>query len=264
MLVGAVDSRRARLELAEIAILLEMPLIDLAVAAGSDQFVARAQVSWFAVNGIDPLDSWSLKDWSLIEQKQSCGKETMRDDSRPAVASASGMLAAAIGTAEIRKLLAGDWSSLGTEIRVDLNHTFARRSKLPEYGYSPLHGMSKIEQIQQSYRVRTLGDLVYRVNQHLGQGAKVMLNREISTFYCGQCEHFDHSPGPAGDDRNCAICGRHLIAAEPVAFLSQETLGTLANVSVGCLGVNRDLLRVTKNNGSKDVWIQYEERLDDE
>lgn len=259
VLVGAVDSRLARFELARIAVLLRLPLIDLAIATRAHDFVARAQVSWRVINGIDPLNAWSLRDWNLIEQKQSCGKAALHDDKRPIASSISGMLAAAIGLTEIRKLLSGDRESLGTEIRVDLKTYTIRRCVLPASGLSPLAGKRPITKPPKRCKVRTLGALVCEAEKLAGADASVVLRRDISTrFYCPQCQHVDYVPGPA-EEKSCAVCGERIVALEPISTLCRMTFGPQDRIAVGCLGAKRDILRVMANNGSEDFWLEYEE-----
>lgn len=129
ILVGAVDSRRARKELAETAVALDVPLVDLAIAGSPDQLIARAQTTWTSVDGVSPLEMWSATDWQLIEEQVSCSASN--DDGKHPVSSAiSGALAAVLGLTQIKKLLAGDVSDIGWVIRIDLNTSSLIRSRL--------------------------------------------------------------------------------------------------------------------------------------
>ena len=81
-LVGAVDSRRARYELAEAAMWLGMPLVDLGIPAAGPP-AARVQVTWRAMRPIDPLNAWSVQDWNLLEQVNPCGPISQNRDDGP-------------------------------------------------------------------------------------------------------------------------------------------------------------------------------------
>jgi hypothetical protein len=109
VLVGAVDSRHARYELAEAAIWLGMPLIDLGIPAAGPP-AARVQVTWWPMQAIDPLNAWSALDWSLLEQPQPCGSPSADQEDRPLASSVSGAVAASLGAAALRKLLSYDTS----------------------------------------------------------------------------------------------------------------------------------------------------------
>ena len=265
VLVGGVDNRRARLELVEISKLLGLPLIDLAVAASPKEWVARAQMTWHALDRrMDPLRSWTRTDWDIIAQRESCARSipTSVDESRPLLSTVSAAQAAALGLAEVRRLLNGDVVNIGCEVRIDLKNVFVRRLKLPVTGYSPLDSVSQITEISERFDVRTLGDLERGVRLHFGVDAQIVLNRPISaSFFCRHCGRSAYSAGPAEDCRPCPVCKRGLVAAEPVSYLPQETASRLSKALVGCLGVDRDLLRVTGATGIEDdVWIEYQQK----
>lgn len=261
ILLGAVDTRKARYELVRVAILLQLPLIDLGIAPAANQLMARAQATWYAMNGIDPLNSWSARDWDLMEQRQSCGKTSSSFAEKHIHASPiSGMVAAALGASEVWRLLEGDASNIGFEILIDLGNRSLVRSLLPSSGSSPFSEADVIDKNPACCEVTTLGDLVFQAELMLGPEAEVVLNRMISTsFHCPQCLDIKAVPGPL-DGQTCSKCGSELLAVEPVPSLSRSNLDSLTEAPVGCLGTRHDLLRLTSNDGTEGTWLEYREK----
>lgn len=256
-LVGAVDGRLARYQLAEAAMLLGFPLVDLGIAGGTTEMTARAQVTWWPVRPIDPLNAWTTADWGAIEQTQPCAGRTAAADEHPPIASSvSGATATALGIAAVSKLLAGDTSDVGYEVRIDLLRGSMVRCALPKTGLSPLDPAHAVSSPPVPSAAATLGALLEQAEQLVGSGAEVALNRAISArFACRTCHHIEASPGPL-DSRHCPACGNRLTPMEPTQILSRDSLGPLNAVPVGCLGVDRDLLRITSRDGQTHVWIK--------
>lgn len=163
ILVGAVDSRRARLELVEIAAELDVPLVDLAISGSPKQVVARIRTTWSSVDGISAPEMWSAADWQLLDEQVSCGAGD-DDSNRPVSSVISGALAAVLGLKQITKLLAADSSDIGWETRIDLDTLSLVRSRLKSSGLqteqSPaerqrsLNALSKKENAERSATFR--------------------------------------------------------------------------------------------------------------
>ena len=129
ILIGCVDSRAARLELARLAEQLDVPLIDLAIDNSPDRCSARVRTTWTSINGISQTGLWSVRDLQLMEEHVSCDADS-RDLSRPVASVASGDLAAVLGLRQVKKLLAGDRSDIAWETRADLEAGTLVRSRL--------------------------------------------------------------------------------------------------------------------------------------
>ena len=126
LMVGAVDSRSARNELAEVAKALDCPLIDSAIAGSSDKILARVISMWPSLDSLSPLDPWA--DSQFSDQVHPCDLRDKNHDIHPAANPISGAIAASLCLAQIRKLFTGDSSDIGWETRIDLNNnpTIAR------------------------------------------------------------------------------------------------------------------------------------------
>jgi hypothetical protein len=141
LIIGAVDNRGTRLQLAKLAQQLDGPLVDLAISGSPDQLVARVRCAWESINGISPLSMWSAADLQLLEQDNSCGRR-QGCGKRPVSSVISGILAACLGLQQVQKLLAGDFSDVGFEIRQDLTNRSLSRFRLspspPAFPKSPI------------------------------------------------------------------------------------------------------------------------------
>ena len=257
VLVGAVDSRRARYELAEAALWLGMPLVDLGIPAAGPA-AARVQVTWQAVRPIDPLNAWSVQDWNLLEQVNPCGSISQNKGDGPLASSVSGIAATCLGTAAVRKLFAYDASDVGWECRVEVVRFSMARRPLPAKGLSPLDPSDAIRARPPTCRASTLGDLVDFAEKLFGPGAVLLLNREISFgFQCRSCER-QLRAGPV-EYRPCTTCGENMVPIRPLAQLCRDCLTGHTHESVGCLGVGRDLLRVRGRTERNYGWMEYSE-----
>jgi len=256
VLVGAVDSRRARYELAEAALWLGMPLVDLGIPVAGPP-AAKARITWWPIQAIDPLNAWSAQDWDLLEQVQPCRPGPSDRNDGPVASSVSGMAAASLGIAAVRKLLSGDVSDVGWECRLELTRFTAARRALPVEGLSPLDPKDRIRVKPVTRRVTTLGDLVGAAERLLGCGAVLLLNREVSFgFLCRRCGRLP-DVGPVGC-RRCPKCGRGMNPVHPLSRLNRDFLEDRADEPVGCLGVARDLLRV-RGPERERIWMEYVE-----
>jgi len=258
VLVGAVDSRRSRYELAETAMLLGMPLVDLAIDQSPDATHARVQVTWFDAHPVDPLNAWSAEDWALIEEVLPCGSADVVNG-HPVAGPVSGMLAAALGAGAVRRLLDGDTSDLGFEMRIDLGSRLIAKCQLPQTGLSPLDPALAIREPPLASTAATIGELLDCAGRALGSGATVVLNRPFSRrFTCRHCAAlFVDRPGPADEPRTCDTCGRALVPADPVDSLSAETAKIVAEAPVRALGAAWDLVLSVSADGARHVWIEY-------
>ncbi len=260
--VSAVDSRRARYDVARAAIALGQPLVDLAIAGDSDQLVARARTTWRAVEGTHPLGVWSPADWRLLEERQPCGglgSGSDRDE-RPITSAISGSLAAALALAQIRKLLAGDTGDVGWETRIDLGHASLVRCRLPKTDAesSPID-LGTIGDGEATVVVcaSTLAELVSEAEAALGRGAEIVLNRQISPgFVCSRCQRQEDTPAPI-TARECGRCGEPQHAVLPMAGLTRDSLGSLAGAPLDCLGTEDDLLLARSADESRQLWLEY-------
>jgi len=259
VLVGAVDSRRARYELAEAALWLGMPLVDLGIPAAGPP-AARVQVTWRAIRAIDPLNAWSTHDWHLLEQAHPCGTSPAGSNRRPVASSVSGAAAASLGAAALRRLFACDISDIGWEARVELVRFSTARRPLPAKGLSPLDPSETICARPPLCHAATLGDLVGFAERQCGPGAVLLLNREISFgFRCRRCGSQSHVG--TVEQQPCRMCGKPMIPVHPLTHLDRDTLNEHVNALVRCLGVERDLLRVMARTARDHVWMEYcEER----
>ncbi|MBE3123855.1 MAG: ThiF family adenylyltransferase [Planctomycetes bacterium] len=258
VLVGAVDSRRSRLELAETAMFLGVPLVDLAIAQAPDAVHARVQVTWFDTHPVDPLNVWSAEDLALIEEVLPCGAADV-GNGHPVAGSVSGMLAAALGVDAVRRLFDGDMSDLGSETRIDLSSRMMAKCQLPRTGLSPLDPALAIREPLVASTAATIGELLDCAGKTLGSGAAVALNRLFSArFACRDCAAiFVDRPGPADEPRTCDTCGRGLVPADPVHALSVDTAQIVAGVPVRALGTAWDLLCAVSADGKRHAWIEY-------
>jgi len=255
VLVGAVDSRRARYELAEAAFWMDMPLFDLGIPAAGPP-AARAQLTWRTIRAIDPLKAWSAQDWDLLEQTQPCGLPSSDRQHKPVASSASGAAAATLGVAAVRKLLSGDTSDIGWELRLEMTHFSTARRALPSNGFSPLDPSDAIRARPLTCKTATLGNLVDAAERLLGSGAVLLLNREISFgFLCRRCG-YRPEVGPVGW-QPCPRCGRDMIPVHPLTRLCRDSIQHGADEPVGCLGMARDLLRVQGSTERGRVWMEY-------
>ena len=256
--VGALDSRRARMELAESALWLGAPVVDLGIPGGALP-AARVQVVWWAMRKIDLLNAWSAEDWNLLGRSQPCGRTGGDEGARPLASSLSGAAAASLGVAAVRKLLAGDGSDIGWEIRTELVRFSTVRRALPRRGLSPLDPREEIRLRPRRRTVKTLGDLVREAERRLGRGARLLLNRDMSPrFLCSACGAL-LAGGPV-EWRACPKCANAAVATRPLGQLSRDELeddAELAHLPVACLGVSRDLVRVTDRAGRARCWLQY-------
>ncbi len=127
ILVGAVDNRDARRQIAQLAQLAQpdMPFVDLAISGSPNQLVARVRSTWQSIDGINHLHMWSAMDLQLLEQNTSCSRS---QDSTSNVV--SGILAAALGIQQIQKILAANFSDVGFETRIDLKNLSLTRCRL--------------------------------------------------------------------------------------------------------------------------------------
>jgi hypothetical protein len=260
--VGAVDSRQARYELARTAIALGQPLVDLAIGDRADQFVARARTTWTALDGIDPLDVWSARDWQLLDDQRPCGisRRDGDEEERPVASTISGSLAAALALTQIRKLLAGDTADVGWETRIDLGHASLVRCRLPKADpkSSPLHRdcIGEGESIV-AVHAKTLDELIGEAEARLGRGAEIVLNRRLSSsFVCSRCQSSESTPAPIAA-RKCGDCGEPLHAVFPMAGLTRDSLGSLAGAPLRCLGTEDDLLLARSADESRRLWLEY-------
>jgi hypothetical protein len=257
-LVGALDSRRGRYELAEAAMMLDLPLVDLAIGGRSSQLVARARTTWTSRNGIDPLNVWSARDWQLLERPQPCGGAGREAPTgqRPVASTISGSMAAALGLMQIDKLLAGDMTDIGWETRIDLNAGLVR-CRLPRDGSSPLDRRCRITEAPLVVRARTLVDLVKAAEHRLGPGAEVHLRRPIVTgTVCNRCERRNDTPEP-WTTGSCEFCGGLRYGLFPVQVLAMRSLDGLVDAPLGCLGTRDDILLVQSEDGSTRAWFEY-------
>jgi len=235
-----------------------MPLVDLAIPASGPP-AARVRVTWWSARKVDPLNAWSERDWALMEESQPCGavgREGRDEVERPVASSVSGAAASSLGAAEVRRLLLGDVSNVGWEIRADLACSSAARRALPSSGLSPLDSRDAIWMPPARCEVATVSELVDEVERLMGRGAHLLLNREVSEgFLCRRCGA-ELSAGPV-DGRACERCGDLLVPVKPMTRLSRDTIGDLGEVCVGCLGVERDLLREVDRSGRARRWLEY-------
>lgn len=259
--VGALDSRLSRYELARLAMLLRWPLVDAGIPGWGRAKAARVQVTWNDAKPVDPLDAWTEKDWVLIGRRRPCSpKVDSHSREKPVASSVSGALASAIAAAEVERLLHGDISNVGFEIRVDLSRGVLRRCALPASGLSPLSGTETIEEPPQKCVVNTLYELTNEAEALFGQNANLLLNRKISErFYCPACSSVESKAGPADAERACGGCGGPLVATSPIQQVSKRTMGSLKGERVSCLGLKRDIIGVNSRDGLQRGWLEYME-----
>lgn len=211
VILGCVDSRRARQHINEIAWRLGVPWIDAGVRA--EGLLARVNVY---VPGEGPCleCAWSDAEYAVLQQDYPCAGEAGEDPTPTNAPSALGALAAALLALECQKLLAGcsDQLATGRQVTIDAawhRHyvTAFRRNRDCRFD----HNTWRIEEL-------ACRPNEFTVRQALELGESIWLEGKpfLRTQTCPACGHarsllrLGCSLRPA--EWACPKCGRHMIA----------------------------------------------------
>lgn len=267
LILGALDSRRARLVLSQIAWRLGVPYVDSGVL--SDGFLAR-------VNTYKPDEdtpclecAWSDDDYRAIEQRYPCGTGSeIHSTNAP---HCLGALAASLQALESIKILDDDESypffskeilwNAGTRTQQVTNVR-----KNPQCRFDHLI-IPTITCVEIPVRQRTLGDLINSIEGRLGPTGLATLSvggqsiaRVLLCPNCGRHHEIVRlEPRFSQDPMPCRDCGHAL--ESPGLFISEELEVTELSAreqrqSIGSTGLlNGDVLRVVGTDG-RDMWIQ--------
>lgn len=119
VILGCVDSRRARMAINQAAWRLGVPWIDAGIDASG---LVRVQAFVPAGGGACLECAWSVDDYALVEQAYPC----MGDPEVPpsSASSSLGALAAALQAVECEKLLVGEhaYALVGRDLLIDVRH----------------------------------------------------------------------------------------------------------------------------------------------
>lgn len=248
ILLGCVDSRRARQVLNEIAWALDMPWIDAGVLA--DHMLAR--VSRYAPSAESACleCAWSQQDYALVEQSYPCDRFPVGAASTNAP-SGLGALAAALQALECERALnlADDGHGLAHEILIDAAYHHLYSTKLNRNSACLFdHARLNIRPLSLDAACATVSDLL---DAHRAASDAPQVPRSFRVYgqaFAGElvcregCAQPPYAPyvlsRALDEQRKCASCGGPLNAP---GFSVQPSLSTGGNRMALSRTVLRDL-----------------------
>lgn len=264
IILAAVDSRRARMEISKIAWRLGVPLIDSGIH--KDEMLAR--ISAYKPSDHNPCLEcvWNEGDYQAVEQRYPCGSE-----SESPITNAPhclGALAASLQALELRKLLENEYAGFSKEILCNANSCKQYLTKLEKNPACRFdHGtLPDIKRLSISPGRMTLGSMLYQVQSQIGLPPPVSLavsgqsvNRIMLCSKCGETRKtLRLEPRLTRFPFECPSCGSPMAApgffeseALDLRDLSAEELGEPI-ASMGLLP--GDIIQVTCADLMK-TWV---------
>jgi molybdopterin/thiamine biosynthesis adenylyltransferase len=260
VIVGAVDSKAARVRLGEIAWRLGVPWIDSGVQVPD----GLARVAVYTPGAEAPCYECALSDadYEHLEQVHWCtgGAGTASTDA-PAYL---GGLAAGLAAAECEKLLSGrlDESLAGREVVVSAKHhthfvTNYRRNELCRFD----HRAWRIEKLEARSGLFSLEQTLGLVNGNGGVQLRVEGHRFVTKLTCAGCGRSADILRLSGrlDTRACRDCGDSMI---PMGFYTYDRLesgalpASATRRSLWSLGLRAgDILSLSDSEGERHFQL---------
>lgn len=254
IVLGALDSREARKDLAQRTWRVRAPLID----AGVNPEAGLVRVSTFMSGDVSApcyTCDWSNEDYARLGHTHHCDGTAITPAASRAPAHL-GALAAALQVAECARLLAGGTPEAGTDVVLDARGrqhfvTGRRRNSACRFDHQPLE---PIQSFDRAPHVVTLGDFFESA------GGDTMRVEPFSFGTEALCCGTKRLPRPTVNRHpfpNCPECGASMRAAgfSSVDWITRQEFAPQLDQPLSALGLRPlDIIRVRDAHGTERVF----------
>jgi len=224
VLVGALDSRAARVGLNKAAWRAGVPVVD--AAQDGETLTALARVILPSAAGACYQCTLSAADYEHIGRHVPCTREDPEAPRLPTTGLEAGVAAALLASLTARVLLEGPEAVAGTEYRIGLrDHSFIttqlQRNSACRFDHRTWPGDAPILAAPAPVARMTLAEVADFLRAELGEGFSLHLDRDaVTDLACPECDHIN--PGLMalrGGIVRCQGCGE-AIPPPPTALLN--------------------------------------------